>query len=249
MKTAIFSRSWIMSKRINICSNFFSPSGSHTIVVYRSYTDTKHRAASLRQQRFLSWNHMTEDLPCARSKSHFSFLLHRSHYVTSCPSRLPSVPCRICLSLRKKDNIVISNLAPSSSIGLLYSLSHSTADNDTFIGLFVHYVFQLCAFPMARSVRKKLRCLKMQQRKTSHDRSRSLFGVSRHCTSCCWSCRKTKGLFCHANKIIRQTGRYCLLMFVLAECYYVTFRYCHGNSVCLSVTLIFFAIGLFCTIL
>jgi len=29
---------------------FFSPSGSHTILVYRSYTDTKHRAASLRQQ-------------------------------------------------------------------------------------------------------------------------------------------------------------------------------------------------------
>ena len=26
---------------------FFSPSGSHTILVYRSYTDTKHRAASL----------------------------------------------------------------------------------------------------------------------------------------------------------------------------------------------------------
>ena len=32
---------------------FFSPSGSHTILVYRSYTDTKHRAASLRQQSFL----------------------------------------------------------------------------------------------------------------------------------------------------------------------------------------------------
>ena len=31
----------------------FSPSGSHTILVYRSYTDTKHRAASLRQQSFL----------------------------------------------------------------------------------------------------------------------------------------------------------------------------------------------------
>jgi len=27
---------------------FFSPSGSHTILVYRSYTDTKHLAASLR---------------------------------------------------------------------------------------------------------------------------------------------------------------------------------------------------------
>ena len=27
---------------------FFLPSGSHTILVYRSYTDTKHRAASLR---------------------------------------------------------------------------------------------------------------------------------------------------------------------------------------------------------
>ena len=32
---------------------FFSPSGSHTILVYRSYTDTKHRAACLRQQSFL----------------------------------------------------------------------------------------------------------------------------------------------------------------------------------------------------
>ena len=32
---------------------FFSPSGSHTILVYRSYTDTKHRAASLRQQSLL----------------------------------------------------------------------------------------------------------------------------------------------------------------------------------------------------
>jgi len=32
---------------------FFSPSGSHTILVYRSNTDTKHRAASLRQQSFL----------------------------------------------------------------------------------------------------------------------------------------------------------------------------------------------------
>ena len=34
--------------------DFFSPSGSHTILVYRSYTDTKHRAASLQQQSFLS---------------------------------------------------------------------------------------------------------------------------------------------------------------------------------------------------
>jgi len=34
--------------------NFFSPSGSHTILVYRSYTDMKHRTASLRQQSFLS---------------------------------------------------------------------------------------------------------------------------------------------------------------------------------------------------
>jgi len=35
---------------------FFSPSGSHAILVYRSYTDTKHRAASLRQQSFfLLW--------------------------------------------------------------------------------------------------------------------------------------------------------------------------------------------------
>ena len=33
--------------------DFFSPSGSHTILVYRSYTDTKHRAAFLRQQSFL----------------------------------------------------------------------------------------------------------------------------------------------------------------------------------------------------
>ena len=32
---------------------FVSPSGSHTILVYRSYTDTKHRAGSLRQQSFL----------------------------------------------------------------------------------------------------------------------------------------------------------------------------------------------------
>jgi len=32
----------------------FSSAGSHTILVYRSYTDTKHRAASLRQQSFLS---------------------------------------------------------------------------------------------------------------------------------------------------------------------------------------------------
>jgi len=31
---------------------FFSPSGSHTILVYRSYTDMKHRAASLGQQSF-----------------------------------------------------------------------------------------------------------------------------------------------------------------------------------------------------
>jgi len=29
------SRSWIMSQRINISSNFFSPSGSHTILVFR----------------------------------------------------------------------------------------------------------------------------------------------------------------------------------------------------------------------
>jgi len=32
---------------------FFPPSGSPSILVYRSYTDTKHRTASLRQQRFL----------------------------------------------------------------------------------------------------------------------------------------------------------------------------------------------------
>ena len=37
---------------------FFSPSGSHTILVYRSYTDTKHRAASLRQQSFLLFSLM-----------------------------------------------------------------------------------------------------------------------------------------------------------------------------------------------
>ena len=49
-----FSRSWIMSKRINKhMLELFSPSGSHTILVYRSYTDTKYRAASLRQQSFL----------------------------------------------------------------------------------------------------------------------------------------------------------------------------------------------------
>ena len=54
-KLWFFLRSWIMSKRINICSIFFSPSGSYTILVYRSYIDTKHRAASLRQQSFLFW--------------------------------------------------------------------------------------------------------------------------------------------------------------------------------------------------
>ena len=32
---------------------FFLPSGSYTILVYRSYTDTKDRAASLWQQSFL----------------------------------------------------------------------------------------------------------------------------------------------------------------------------------------------------
>ena len=32
---------------------FFSPLGSHTFLVYRSYTDTKHRATSLQQQSFL----------------------------------------------------------------------------------------------------------------------------------------------------------------------------------------------------
>jgi len=37
---------------------FFSPSGSRTILVYRNYTDTKHRAASLRQQSFLSCMHV-----------------------------------------------------------------------------------------------------------------------------------------------------------------------------------------------
>ena len=44
---------------------FFSPSGSHTILVYRSYIDTKHRAASLRQQSFLfgcaDWINNNED--------------------------------------------------------------------------------------------------------------------------------------------------------------------------------------------
>ena len=32
------SRSWIMSKRINISSNFFSPSGSHTILLFPHQT-------------------------------------------------------------------------------------------------------------------------------------------------------------------------------------------------------------------
>jgi len=32
------SRSWIVSKRINISSNFFSPSGSHTILVFLQRT-------------------------------------------------------------------------------------------------------------------------------------------------------------------------------------------------------------------
>ena len=41
-------------KRNKHMFEFFSPLGSHTILVYRSYTDTKHRAVSLRQQSFLS---------------------------------------------------------------------------------------------------------------------------------------------------------------------------------------------------
>ena len=48
------SRSYIHSVKTNKhMFEFFSPSGSHTIWVYRSHTDTKHRAASLRQQSFL----------------------------------------------------------------------------------------------------------------------------------------------------------------------------------------------------
>jgi len=41
---------------------FFSPSVSHTILVYISYTDTKHRAASLRQQSFLFLFHIFDSL-------------------------------------------------------------------------------------------------------------------------------------------------------------------------------------------
>ena len=43
---------------------FFSPSGSHTILVYtcRSYIDTKHRAASLRQRHSrASYAHVLDD--------------------------------------------------------------------------------------------------------------------------------------------------------------------------------------------
>jgi len=60
---------------------FFSPSGSRTILVYRSYTDTKHRAASLRQQSFLFLNDMAIfrrgppnggiEYRCGRQKSQF----------------------------------------------------------------------------------------------------------------------------------------------------------------------------------
>ena len=49
---------------------FFSPSGSHTILVYRSYTDTKHRAAALRQQSFLYLNNYCE------LKQHFLHVWH-----------------------------------------------------------------------------------------------------------------------------------------------------------------------------
>jgi len=49
-KRRFFSRSWIISKRSYVW--IFLPSGSHTILVYRSYTDTNHRAATLRQQSF-----------------------------------------------------------------------------------------------------------------------------------------------------------------------------------------------------
>jgi len=48
---------------------FFSPSSSHTILVYRSYTDTKHRAASLRQQSFL-FVHASSLTPLINSTVH-----------------------------------------------------------------------------------------------------------------------------------------------------------------------------------
>jgi len=41
------SRSWIMSKRINISSNFFSPSGSHTILVYQYQRGCRYSDANL----------------------------------------------------------------------------------------------------------------------------------------------------------------------------------------------------------
>jgi len=41
---------------------FYSPSGSHTILVYRSYTDTKHRAASLQQQSFLFISELIDEI-------------------------------------------------------------------------------------------------------------------------------------------------------------------------------------------
>jgi len=44
----------------HIMFEFFSPSGSHTILVYRSYTDTKHWAASLQQQSFLYYQRFTD---------------------------------------------------------------------------------------------------------------------------------------------------------------------------------------------
>jgi len=53
VKTAVFFTFVDHVKTNKHMLEFFSPSGSHTILVYRSYTDTKHRAASLRQQSFL----------------------------------------------------------------------------------------------------------------------------------------------------------------------------------------------------
>ena len=53
VKTAIFFTFVDNVKTNKHMFEFFSPSGSHTILVYRSYTDTNHRAASLRQQSFL----------------------------------------------------------------------------------------------------------------------------------------------------------------------------------------------------
>ena len=51
-----------MSKRKKTHVRLCSPSGSHTILVYRSYTDTKHLAVSLRQQSLL-WYPMFARIP------------------------------------------------------------------------------------------------------------------------------------------------------------------------------------------